>query len=601
MRVPAAPEAPKHAEASEDVAVPAPVPETQLQSEGPWPVAVSVNAVSASEPVAEVAAIEDTTVQDAPLAEVAEESVAQPAAAPEPVAQDGVPVTEVPVIQPSPKKPASNARRLNQDAPVVMPSGNATVERIGVQFGSLSIGGVEVGSLAGAGAERPAGEAAPEPAVESVAVQHKAPAVAAPKAEAAPVAAVPMPVHAQQAAVESAAAAQAPLTAYLQQQQQQQQLHQQHHVPVQAHPNASGISQMPLPNDYGTAALYGVDAQRNPMGFYDNYAYGQYAAGKDGAGPNAGAADPRTPATSGQQAAGVSAGANHLGQAGLFPQQVPQPFGMPYYNHPYYYNMVQPGGQYHNPAYGNNPALAAAYAQPFMKQGMYPMYPGATPQGMQAVGAQHAPQQQAQHITQQQAQQQQAQQQQQQQQQQHSPAQQQQAQQQGGAKGPGASAQSSAAQYANISAQKNANAYGHYAANIGSGFGVYEQDPAALSNSPQQYGFGGLPEFLAGAKNGGKDASGKGAHPAGTAPVIGGTTYYSTPQQPGGYPTQASSAHPQAFSHQQQAYYSPYAHNYGQTQMPHGYQQQQQAQAQAQQHPPQAGHPQANKHYWNKQ
>ncbi|KAJ2788295.1 hypothetical protein H4R21_007046, partial [Coemansia helicoidea] len=275
---------------------------------------------------------------------------------------------------------------------------------------------------------------------------------------------------------------------------------------------------MPLPNDYGTAMLYGVDAQRNPMGFYENYGYGQFAAGKDNAGPNAAAADSRTPATSGPQASGANATAN-LGQAGLFPQQVPQPFGMPYYNHPYYYNMVQPGGQYHNPAFGNNPALAAAYAQPFMKQGMYPMYPGATPQGPQA-----PQQQQAQQAPQQQAQQ-----------QQQSPAQQAQQQQQAGAKGPGVGAQSnSAGQYGNINAQKGGNAYGHYAANIGSGFGAYEQDPAALSNSPQQYGFGGFPEFLGGAKNGGKDAGSKGAPPAGTAPVIGGTTYYSTPQQPGG-------------------------------------------------------------------
>ncbi|KAJ1735825.1 RNAPII degradation factor [Coemansia biformis] len=608
------PEAPKPSEVSEDAAVPA--AETKPLAEEPWPTAEPTDATGKSESVAEPAVVESTPANDEPVtaaSEAAEESVDRPTT-PEPVAQE-TPAAETQVAQPSPKKPASNLRRLNQDMPVVMPSGNSTVERIGVQFGSLSIGGVEVGSHMSVGAsavsEKPAAEPVAEPATAQADIKEppQAAAVAAPKAEApSAVASAPMPVpiQAQPAAAESVAAAQqGPLTTYLQQQQQHQQhhqhQHQQHHhqqhhhqqphAPAQAHPNASAsaIGQMPVPNDYAAAALYGVDAQRSQMGFYDNYGYGQFVAAKDGAATaNPAAADSRTPATSGPQAAAVSASAN-LGQAGLFPQQVPQPFGMPYYN-PYYYNMMQPGGQYHNPAFGNNPALAAAYGQPFMKQGMYPMYPGATPQNLQAVGSQQ-PQQQGQQVQQQQGQQPQ------QPQQQQAPQgqQQQQQQQQAGAKGPGVGGQNNTAPYGNMNAQKPGNPYGHYAANIGSGFGVYEQDPAVLSHSPQQYGIGGIPGILSGAKSGGKDAGGKGIHPAGTAPVIGGTTYYSTPQQLGGYPSQANSSHPQSYSHQQQAYYNPYAPTYGQTQAPHAYQQQQQ------QHPPQPGHQQANKQYWEKQ
>ncbi|KAJ1828778.1 hypothetical protein LPJ73_008502, partial [Coemansia sp. RSA 2703] len=140
--------------------------------------------------------------------------------------------------------------------------------------------------------------------------------------------------------------------------------------------------------------------------------------------------------------------------------------------------------------------------------------------------------------------------------------------------------------YANINAQKAGNPYGHYSGNIGAGFNVYEQDPAALSNSPQQFGLAGMPGIFSNQKAGAKDANSKGNPPAGTAPVIGGTTYYSTPQQLGGYPSQVNSSHPQGFGshHQQQPYYGSYAPSYGQTQAPHMYQQQHQPQHQQQHH-----------------
>ncbi|KAJ2343640.1 hypothetical protein IWW50_006086 [Coemansia erecta] len=377
---------------------------------------------------------------------------------------------------------------------------------------------------------------------------------------------------------------------------------------------------MPLPNDYGAAALYGAEAQRNMMGFYDNYGYGQFVANKDSAAAASSAADAQ-PSTSVPQAVGVN-GSSNLNQAALFPQ-MPQPFGMnhgmPYYN-PYYYNMMQPGSQYHNPAFGNNPALAAAYGQPFMKQGMYPMYPGNTPQGLQGVGSQQPAQQAGQQPNAGQQPSAQPQQQQQQaavQQQQGQPQQGQAHGQQPGVKGSAVGAQNSAGSYGNINAQKSGNPYGHYSANISSGFGMYEQDPAALSNSPQQFGLGGIPGILSASKAGSKDSSTKGIHPSGTAPVIGGTTYYSAPQQQqhqqqpqhqqhqqpqhqqqlSGYPSQSNSAHPQGYSHQQQAYYNPYV-NYSQNQAaPHMYQQQQQQQPL---HPAQSGH-QPNKQYWEKQ
>ncbi|KAJ1726240.1 hypothetical protein LPJ72_006400 [Coemansia sp. Benny D160-2] len=353
---------------------------------------------------------------------------------------------------------------------------------------------------------------------------------------------------------------------------------------------------MPLPNDYGAAALYGADAaQRNMMGFYDNYGYGQFAASKDNSSaPTASSAELQQPVTTANsQAVGVN-GVSNIGQSGIFPQQIPQPFGMnhgmPYYN-PYYYNMMQPGSQFPNPAFGNNPALAAAYGQPFMKQGMYPMYPGSNPQGIQSTGSQ--PQQQQQQQQQQQAMQQQAGQQasvaqhasaqqgqagvQHQQAQQPQQPQGQAGAQQAGVKGPGMGAQNSAGSYGNINSQKAAgNPYAHYSANIG-GFNVYEQDPAALSNSPQQFGLSGIPGIFSATKAGGKDHGNPKTVPqTGAAPVIGGTTYYSTPQQLGGYSSQINNSHPQGFGHQQQPYYNPYAPNYAQSQTPHMYQQQQQ-------------------------
>ncbi|KAJ2321053.1 RNAPII degradation factor, partial [Coemansia sp. RSA 2702] len=524
----------------EDVAAePKPTAEKQLAAEP----------AGASETVVETT-VEETVTKDGSVKveETVVTEVVKESAKPEPSADQPEPETaaqparveETPATAPSPKKPATNTRRLHQDAPVVMPSGKSTLERIGVQFGSLSIGGVELGSLKGA-IEQPANETAP------VETQKPAPAAPVAPAAAVPVAAKPEPVSApavEPTAASATAASQGPLTTYLQQQQQQQQ-----QASTQTpSTNASSIGQMPLPNDYG-AAIYGAaDVQRNMMGFYDNYGYGQFIANKDNAAAASSAADAQ-PATSVPQAAGVN-GSNNLGQAGLFPQ-MPQPFGMnhgmPYYN-PYYYNMMQPGGQYHNPAFGNNPALAAAYGQPFMKQGMYPMYPGGTPQGLQGVGSQQ-PQQPSQQPSQQAGQQPNAAQQQQQASQQ-AQAGAQQVNQQAGVKGSAVGAQNAGA-YGNINTQKPGNPYGHYSANIGSGFGMYEQDPA-LSNPPQQFGLGGI---LSASKAGGKDAGARGGHPAGTAPVMGGTAYYNAPQQQpqqpqqqqqlGGYPSQSNSSHPQ--------------------------------------------------------
>ncbi|KAJ2846829.1 RNAPII degradation factor, partial [Coemansia brasiliensis] len=524
-------------------------------------------AMEATETVSEIV-VEETKIEDGSVkveetvvAETVhaqpEPSVDQAPSEPEKTAQP-THAEEIPAIS-SPKKPASSTRRLHQDAPVVMPSGKSTLERIGVQFGSLSIGGVELGAISEAGASAAPEQPKKEPSAPQAEAQKAAPAVAASKIDAAPTAASATEPTSQQG----------PLTTYLQQQQQQQQQQQAHSTA-----NTASISQMPLPNDYGAAALYGAEAQRNMMGFYDNYGYGQFVANKDTAA--ASSVSEAQPSTSAPQAASAN-GSTNLSQAGLFPQ-MPQPFGMnhgiPYY--PYYYNMMQPGSQYHNPAFGNNPALAAAYGQPFMKQGMYPMYPGATPQGLQGVGSQQ-PQQPSQQATQQPnlAQQQSAQQQAgvQQPPQQGQAAQQASAQ-QAGVKG---SAQNSAASYGNINAQKVGNPYGHYAANIASGFGMYEQDPAL--SSPQQFGLAGIPGILSASKGaGGKDTGSKSIHPAGTAPVVGGTTYYNAPQQQqqpqqqqaqqqlGGYPSQQSSnTHPQGFSHQQQAYYNPYM-NYSQNQ-----------------------------------
>ncbi|KAJ2495270.1 hypothetical protein GGI11_008477, partial [Coemansia sp. RSA 2049] len=129
------------------------------------------------------------------------------------------------ISAPANKKPAPTARRLNQDAAVVMPTGNATLERIGMQFGSLSIGGVEFGSLNAGTTEKCPLEPVAEPKEVPAAAPVAAHTPAAPSAEIvqAPVAA---PVQAAAAPVPTSesvpVAAQGPLTAYLQQQQQQQ-------------------------------------------------------------------------------------------------------------------------------------------------------------------------------------------------------------------------------------------------------------------------------------------------------------------------------------------------------------------------------------------
>ncbi|KAJ1842917.1 hypothetical protein LPJ73_005650, partial [Coemansia sp. RSA 2703] len=355
-----------------------------------------------SETVVTTVEVVETEPTQVILEQVATEQI-ESAAVPE------IASTESQTASASSKKPASTTRRLNQDAPVVMPTGSSSLERIGMQFGSLSIGGVDLGSLstsAAAELEKPAESATVESAASHTETKETAPApapVPAPVSVPVPVAAQ-VPVTAAESAANLAAsepaatatANQGPLTAYLQQQQQQQQ--QNIGNQSQAYPNVSAISQMPLPNDYGAAALYGTEP-RNVMGFYDNYGYGQFVANKDTSAASA-STESQTATTSGPQAAGIN-GANNLGQAGLFPQQIPQPFGMtPGMPWPqsYYYGMMQPGNQFHNPAaYGNNPALAAAYGQPFMKQqGMYMMYPGANPQGLQGVGTQQQQQQQPQ-------------------------------------------------------------------------------------------------------------------------------------------------------------------------------------------------------------
>ncbi|KAJ2494567.1 hypothetical protein IWW47_004543, partial [Coemansia sp. RSA 2052] len=224
----------------------------------------------------------------------------------EAVADDGHPAVSV-----SSKKAQPNSRRLHQDAPVVMPMTSTTLERIGMQFGSLSIGGVELSTVKPAAA---VSAPAAEPAAPSAEIKEAAPAPApAPaKVEAAPAPAAPAPAVAPaQVAEQVPASAQGPLTAYLQQQQQQQQQHTQSHV----QPNIGAISQMPLPNDYGAATLYGAEAQRNVMGFYDNYGYGQFVGSKDNSATAAvsaamPAADAQSSATNGAQAVGINGSTN---------------------------------------------------------------------------------------------------------------------------------------------------------------------------------------------------------------------------------------------------------------------------------------------------
>ncbi|KAJ1952833.1 RNAPII degradation factor, partial [Linderina pennispora] len=121
--------------------------------------------VETTEPEIPKATEEETeeTEETETTEEPTSESQPEPAQETKPETQQAQEEVTTPVSLP--KRPTSNSRRLNQDAAVVMPTGAATIERIGMQFGSFNIGGVEVADTKPAATETPAAQPeAKEPA-----------------------------------------------------------------------------------------------------------------------------------------------------------------------------------------------------------------------------------------------------------------------------------------------------------------------------------------------------------------------------------------------------------------------------------------------------
>ncbi|KAG0207943.1 RNAPII degradation factor [Mortierella sp. GBA30] len=392
--------------APQPVIVPAPAPAPAAPSApvnipAPEPTAPEVEKVAEPvvEAVPEVAAtVVEEKAPEAPAPEVTEpvveEKIEEPIAAPEPTAEPepvqaapASPKGVAPVGPPGLKpKAATQPRRLNQDAPVVMPGGSASLQSVGVKFGSFSLND---------DAETPEPEpetAQPtQPAQEQSAQQPSAPAQPTTPSQQPQQQQpaygrqtnVPAGASGFQGASPAAATGLSPASnaSYLKQDPAANYLGQHHHHPGMGHdamgspygsymPNPAtqlGSFGMPpmasLPNDY--AALYGNDLQRAM--YYDPATYGQIPVT---AANNYQSRDSKynqdssaTASTSGAASTGSTQAQQTLQQQQQQQQVYPNMAGgLPYY--PYYYMPNQFPNAYQQSGYG----------QPFVNKNMYPMY-----------------------------------------------------------------------------------------------------------------------------------------------------------------------------------------------------------------------------------
>ncbi|OZJ04093.1 hypothetical protein BZG36_03399 [Bifiguratus adelaidae] len=319
-----------------------------------------------------------------------------------------------------PKTPI--ARRLKQDAPVVMPSGNSALGSVGVQFGSLSLNDNEPSTtsydetadernkLAASDAsqtqqlQNPSVQSSQQPSqIPSQAGQATSQFGRAPIAQNAANASAQQNQYAPQSSAFGSASylkqQQADTTnlpgGYMGQQPQVPgQMQQQHpgttehaaspygnYLPNQTNPALSGFGMGPmgsLPSGYGD--LYG-DAGRGNMGYYDPSSYNQNQStaayqGRD----NKYSADQSTlggttpTGTNASQAGQQSIPGQHQ-QSTPQQQAYPNMGGMPYY-YPYYMPNQYPTYQ------------QSGYGQPYMNKNMYPMY---NTQHSHKPGAAHSP------------------------------------------------------------------------------------------------------------------------------------------------------------------------------------------------------------------
>ncbi|KAG0340685.1 hypothetical protein BG004_006306 [Podila humilis] len=414
------------------VVVPAPAPvvaaPVHIPAAEPEPVKAAEPVIAETAPAVAVIEEEDKKEEEVvepavAESELVEEEIEEPVAAreatPEPEAAvdsevipaaESSPTNVTPVGPPGLKtKAATQTRRLNQDAPVVMPSGLSALQSVGVKFGSFSLNDeaetVEP-EVAAPAPTQPAVQAEqPQQAAAAATAPAPAPAAAAPApapAAPAPAATTPAQTASQptygrqpsapavasgyQGAAPAAASGLSPAVAnanasYMKQDPAVNYLGQQHHHhPGMGHdamgspygsymPNPAnqlgsfGMGPMAsLPNDY--AALYGNDIQRAM--YYDPTSYGQIPVT---AGNNYQSRDgmynqeTSTASTSGATSTGSTQAHQSLQQQQQQQQAYPNiAGGMPYY--PYYYMPNQFPNAYQQSGYG----------QPFVNKNMYPMY-----------------------------------------------------------------------------------------------------------------------------------------------------------------------------------------------------------------------------------
>ncbi|KAF9557835.1 hypothetical protein EC968_007417 [Mortierella alpina] len=394
---------------------PAPKKETKPTAPAPAPVHPEPEPVvdHTPEPTPvekEVKVPEEKVVETVPEVEQTIEEPAAPSPAPTPepkhahiAAESPVPAATAPVGPPGLKqKTASQARRLNQDAPVVMPGGSASLQSVGVKFGSFSLNDdvepAESESQPETSSQQTATSAQPAPQQAQSTPAAQSAQSAQPTAPTQTSSQQPSSAYGRQPSTGAAGYPGAtPVTngqspagasanaAYLKQDPAANYLGQHHHHPGMGHDvmgspygsympaaNQLGSFGMPpmatLPNEY--AALYGNDLQRAM--YYDPANYGQMPGAvannyqtRDSK-YNQDSATPSATGTTGAANSGTTQAQQTLQQQQQ-QQQQQQAYpnmagGLPYY--PYYYMPNQFPNAYQQSGYG----------QPFVNKNMYPMY-----------------------------------------------------------------------------------------------------------------------------------------------------------------------------------------------------------------------------------
>ncbi|KAG0364587.1 RNAPII degradation factor [Gamsiella multidivaricata] len=325
--------------------------------------------------------VEEKVEEKAEEEKTEEEKAEEPIAALEPAPTATLePAPATPVGPPGLKpKVASQPRRLNQDAPVVMPSGSSALQSVGVKFGSFSLNDDAEISEPEIQPEQPSQPTQPEqPAQQPAAATQSATQPQQPSYARQPTGATGYQGATPSASGLSPAATNA---SYLKQDPAANYIG--HHHPGMGldamgspygsyMPNPAtqlgsfGMGPMAsLPNDY--AALYGNELQRAAM-YYDPTSYGQIPVT---AGNNYQSRDTKysqdsssTVSTSGASNTGSTQAQQTLQQQQQQQQAYPgMAGGMPYY--PYYYMA---------PNQFPNAYQQSGYGQPFVNKNMYPMY-----------------------------------------------------------------------------------------------------------------------------------------------------------------------------------------------------------------------------------